>query len=381
MVTSTPRCGVRGKVGTVQDLKVDPELNEWLEQVWARRGSDLLLLAGRPARTRVDGELEDIAPETVREEVIRRCTRSLVTDEQAEEFEVEGDCDFAFTWEDKARIRGNAYHQRGEAALALRLIPKEIPSFDELGLPESVRELARMTRGFVLVTGQTGAGKTTTLASLCKEIIETRPCHVLTIEDPIEFVQESKRASVSQREVGRDAASFASALRAALREDPDVILLGEMRDPESIETALTLAETGHLVFATLHTNDAAQAIDRIIDAVPVAKTNQVRAQLAAGLTAVVSQRLLPRKGGGRQIVVFEVMIATTAVRNLVREGRLNQLARLIATGEREGMVALNTSLATAVAAGDLDEEIALATSADSGGLILQLARLRGGPSH
>jgi twitching motility protein PilT len=238
-----------------------------------------------------------------------------------------------------------------------------------------------MTRGFVLVTGQTGAGKTTTLASLCKEIIETRPCHVLTIEDPIEFVQESKRASVSQREVGRDAASFASALRAALREDPDVILLGEMRDPESIETALTLAETGHLVFATLHTNDAAQAIDRIIDAVPVAKTNQVRAQLAAGLTAVVSQRLLPRKGGGRQIVVFEVMIATTAVRNLVREGRLNQLARLIATGEREGMVALNTSLATAVAAGDLDEEIALATSADSGGLILQLARLRGGPSH
>jgi twitching motility protein PilT len=335
-----------------------------LEELWQRGGSDVFLLAGSPARMRVDGELVDAShSEVVDAADLQSLIEGLVGAAQVQEFKETGDCDFAFTWRDLGRVRASAYRQRRAPALALRLIPRAIPSFDEIGLPPVVRELIETKgRGFVLCTGATGSGKSTTQAAIIDRINSIRACHILTIEDPIEYLHESKRATVSQREIGSDSVSFARALRAALREDPDVILLGEMRDPESIEIALTLAETGHLVLATLHTRSAPQAIDRIIDGMPDGTQERVRAQLAASLDAVVAQRLLPRVGGGR-VAAFEVMIATLAVRNLIREGRTNQLARLVATGERDGMISLDASLAELVRAGQLEVEVALAVSA------------------
>jgi twitching motility protein PilT len=315
-----------------------------LEELWQRGGSDVFLLAGSPARMRVDGELVDASQSAVVGAAdLQSLIEELVDAAQVQEFNETGDCDFAFTWRDLGRVRASAYRQRRAPALALRLIPKAIPSFDEIGLPPVVRELIETKgRGFVLCTGATGSGKSTTQAAIIDRINSIRACHILTIEDPIEYLHESKRATVSQREIGSDSVSFARALRAALREDPDVILLGEMRDPESIEIALTLAETGHLVLATLHTRSAPQAIDRIIDGMPDGTQERVRAQLAASLDAVVAQRLLPRVGGGR-VAAFEVMIATLAVRNLIREGRTNQLARLVRSGQLEVEVALAVS--------------------------------------
>jgi twitching motility protein PilT len=334
-----------------------------LEELWQRGGSDVFVLAGSPTRMRVDGELIDSAhSEVVTAAALQDLIERLADAEQVREFKETGDCDFAFTWRDIGRVRASAYRQRRAPALALRLIPKAIPSFDELGLPMVIRELIETKgRGFVLCTGATGSGKSTTQAAIIDRINTIRACHILTIEDPIEYLHESKRATVSQREIGSDSVSFPRALRAALREDPDVILLGEMRDPESIEIALTLAETGHLVLATLHTRNAPQAIDRIIDGMPDGTQERVRAQLAASLDAVVAQRLLPRIGGGR-VAAFEVMIATLAVRNLIREGRTNQLTRLVATGERDGMISLDASLAELVKAGQLAVDVALASS-------------------
>jgi twitching motility protein PilT len=224
------------------------------------------------------------------------------------------------------------------------VIPTKIPSFEELGLPYAANWVAEQPRGFVLVTGPTGSGKSTTLASIVNQINEQRACHILTIEDPVEYVHNHKTSAVSQREVGLDSPSFDRALRSALREDPDVLLIGEMRDIDSIQIALTMAETGHLVFATLHTNDAAQAIDRIIDVFPAWRQEQTRVQLAASLSAVIAQRLVPRIGGG-MVAAFEVLIATNPVRNLIREGRSNQLQNVMFTNTKEGMQTLENSLA------------------------------------
>jgi len=269
--------------------------------------------------------------------------------------------DFSFTWEEKARIRGNAYRQRGNVGVALRLIPHEIPSFDWLGLPDSVQKWAQLRRGLVFVTGPTGGGKSTTLASLIEWINRNRRVHIITIEDPIEYVHNHAMSAVDQREVGDDTLSFNDALRSALREDPDVLLVGEMRDLESIRFALTIAETGHLVFATLHTNDVAQALDRIVDVFPAEQQPQVRVQLANTLSGICYQRLLPRKDGGL-VAAFEVMVANSAVRNLVREGKTNQLRNVLVTGQAEGMQTLEMSLNQLVADGVVDYDEALATS-------------------
>ena len=249
---------------------IDTEaITPWLEIMWDQKGSDLLLAGGSAPRIRVDGKLRPIegVPILLGDQ-IDTMVRTLLTREQQEVLNVEQDVDFAFSWLDRARLRGSAFTQRGETALALRMIPSAIPSFAELGLPSTAEWLANLPRGFVLVTGPTGSGKSTTLASVIDRINESRACHILTIEDPVEYVHHHKLSAVTQREVGLDSPSFDRALRSALREDPDVLLVGEMRDIESIQIALTMAETGHLVFATLHTNDAPQAIDRIIDVFP-----------------------------------------------------------------------------------------------------------------
>ena len=247
-------------------------------------------------------------------------------------------------------------------ALSLRVIPSRIPSFDQLGLPLAAELVAAQPRGFVLVTGPTGSGKSTTLASIIDRINETRPAHILTIEDPVEYVHNHKMSAVTQREIGLDSPSFDRALRSALREDPDVMLIGEMRDIDSIQIALTMAETGHLVFGTLHTNDAPQAIDRIIDVFPAWRQEQTRVQLAASLSAIFAQRLIPKIGGG-VVAAFEVLIATSAVRNLIREGRSNQLSNIMFTNAKEGMQTLENSLAQLIVDGIVTYEDALAASA------------------
>jgi len=242
------------------------------------------------------------------------------------------------------------------------MIPSRVPSFEELDLPPVATWLAGLPRGFVLVTGPTGSGKSTTLASIIDRINETRACHILTIEDPVEYVHNHKLSAVSQREIGLDSPSFDRALRSALREDPDVLLIGEMRDIESIQIALTMAETGHLVFATLHTNDAPQAIDRIIDVFPAWRQEQTKVQLSASLAAIVAQRLVPKVGGG-MVAAFEVLIANNPVRNLIREGRSNQLLNIMTTNQKEGMRTLEISLAELIVAGTVTYEDALDVSA------------------
>ena len=337
-------------------------IGEWLEVLWDAGGSDLLLSGGSPPRIRVDGSLRPIeGAQPLSGEQIRLDVWPMLNHVQQETFEENQDVDFSFTWMDRARIRGSAFTQRGEMALSLRLIPSKIPSFEELGLPFAANMVAAQPRGFVLVTGPTGSGKSTTLAAIIDRINETRPCHILTIEDPVEYVHNHKLAAVSQREIGLDTPSFDRGLRSALREDPDVLLIGEMRDVESIQIALTMAETGHLVFATLHTNDAPQAVDRIIDVFPAARQEQTRVQLAASLSAVIAQRLVPKVGGG-MVAAFEVLLATNPVRNLIREGRSNQLLNTMFTGQKEGMQTLENNLAKLIKDGQVSFEEAVAVS-------------------
>ncbi len=338
-------------------------ITPWLDILWDQKGSDLLLAGGSAPRIRVDGKLRPIegAPLLTGAE-IDALVRPLLTPSQSEMLDTEQDVDFAFSWLDRARLRGSAFTQRGETALALRMIPSAIPTFEDLDLPPTADWLANLPRGFVLVTGPTGSGKSTTLASVIDRINETRACHILTIEDPVEYVHRHKLAAVTQREIGLDSPSFDRALRSALREDPDVLLVGEMRDIESIQIALTMAETGHLVFATLHTNDAPQAIDRIIDVFPAWRQEQTRVQLSASLGAILAQRLIPKVGGG-MVAAFEVLIATNPVRNLIREGRSNQLLNIMTTNQKEGMRTLEISLAELIAAGTITYEDALNVSA------------------
>lgn len=337
-------------------------ISPWLEMLWDQGGSDLLLTGGSAPRLRVDGRLQPIegVPEMSGEEV-DTIVRSLIDADQRAVFETQQDVDFSFSWEDKARLRASAFTQRGQTALALRMIPTRIPTFDELGLPPVADWVSTLPRGLVLVTGPTGSGKSTTLASIIDRINDTRSLHVLTIEDPIEYLHQHKVSAVTQREVGLDSPSFDRAMRSCLREDPDVLLLGEMRDTESIQTALTMAETGHLVFSTLHTNDAAQAIDRMIDVFPDWRQDQIRVQLAASLGAVIAQRLLPRIGGGR-VAAFEVLIANHPVRNLIREGKSNQLLNIMATNQGEGMQTLEVNLAALISSNVITYEAALEVS-------------------
>ena len=337
-------------------------LDPLLDALWEAGGTDLLLTVGTCPLVRVDGELRPV-PDAKRLEAAdtEEVARSLLSKPQQQAFAEGNDIDFSFSWRSKARIRGNAFRQRDTIAIALRLIPRDVPSFDDLGLPPAVRRFAELKQGLVLVTGPTGSGKSTTLASIIDWINTNRAVHVLTIEDPIEYIHDHKRAAVNQREIGTDTTSFSSALRNALREDPDVLLVGEMRDLESIRFALTLAETGHLVFATLHTNDTAQAVDRLIDVFPGDQQPQIRVQMAASLTGVVYQRLVPRVGGG-MTAAYEVLVGTSPVRNLIKEHKTNQLRNSIVTGQRDGMQTLEASLGDLVKRGVVSYDEAVSRS-------------------
>jgi twitching motility protein PilT len=333
----------------------------WLDATQQLGATDLHISARRPPAVRLAGRLVELEGEPALEPgALDKLAREVLAD-MAHRIDHEGDVDFSFSWRDVSRFRGNVYWQRGTVAIALRHIPYHIPTPDELGLPPVLEGFLDAAGGLVIVTGPTGSGKSTTLASLVDQINRRRSCHIITLEEPIEYVHPHQAAMVNQREVGIDTASFAEGLRAALREDPDVLLVGEMRDLESIQTTLTIAETGHLVFATLHTNDTAQAIDRIVDVFPSDRRPQVQLQLAATLQAVVYQRLLPTLDGG-QVAAFEVMVATSAVRNIIREGRTRQLRNAVATGQADGMQTLEMSLSDLVAAGTVDLDVAMAAS-------------------
>jgi len=344
-------------------LQATAVLDSWIATLFERRGSDLLLTADSPPRMRVDGELSpmDGAPVLGPEEV-DQIVHAQLGEALGRRFDEEREVDFSFSWHDKARLRGNAFHQRGSSALAMRIVPMQIPSIAHLGLPPVVAELIAKPHGLILVTGATGSGKSTSLAAMVDYINSWRACHILTIEDPIEYVHHNKRAAVTQREIGDDTRSFPLALRSALREDPDVLLIGEMRDPDSISAALTIAETGHLVLATLHTNDTAQAIDRIVDVFSPDSRPQIQVQLAATLLGVIYQRLLPRLTGDGRVAAFEVMVANPSVRNLIREGKTRQLRNVVSTHLSEGSRTLERSLSELVSAGMIDYATAAAAS-------------------
>ena len=336
--------------------KSDP-IDHYLEVLWDRKASDLLLTAGAPPLLRIDGMLTPMdGLEALRPAEIERMVLGVLSEDLAARFEADKEIDFSFNWRSLARFRANAFLQRGSFGLAVRAIPFEIPSLQELGLPPVTERLTQLPHGLILVTGPTGCGKSTTLASMLDHINHTRACHILTIEDPIEYVHRHHLSAVNQREVGEDTHSFTRALRSALREDPDVLLIGEMRDLETIRIALTVAETGHLVFATLHTNDTAQALDRIVDVFPAEQQGQIRVQLANSLQAVYYQQLLPRIGGGR-VAAFEVLLASHAVRNLIKEGKSNHIRNVVLTGQREGMQTLEVALSELIAHGVIDPEL------------------------
>ena len=320
-----------------------------LLEVLERRASDLHLTAGAPPTVRVRGHLQPLdgypamTPTDTREIVY-----SILSSDQRQRLETDWQIDFAYTVPGRARFRVNAYFQRAAIGAAFRLIPFEITPIDRLGLPPVVHEFCRKPRGFVLVTGPTGSGKSTSLASMIDEINETRQEHILTIEDPIEFLHDHKKCLVNQRELGADAQGFGLALKAALRQDPDVILVGEMRDLETIQTALTAAETGHLVFATLHTQDTPQTIDRIIDVFPPHQQQQVRVQLSVALQGIMTQQLLPTADGSGRIVACETLVPTPAIRNLIREGKTHQIYSSLQTGGQVGMQTMDAALASLV---------------------------------
>jgi twitching motility protein PilT len=346
----------------MQNDPIGSRIDGLLHSLWTARGTDLLLTAGMPPQIRVHGELRAAPGQAV---LTGDDTDSLLAEllapEPAAAWAATHEYDFSFSWRDNARVRGNAFTQRGLTALALRMIPRDIPTMADLGLPPVLADFARQHQGLVLVTGPTGSGKSTTLAAVIDQINTDRACHIITVEDPIEYVHEHKRSAVNQREVGSDTASFPDALRSALREDPDVLMVGEMRDLESIRFALTIAETGHLVFATLHTNDTAQSLARIIDVFPAEQQAQVRVQLSAALTGIVYQRLMPRIGGGL-VAAYEVLVANSAIRNLIKEGKTHQLRNSLVTGQREGMVTFEQSLSALVQAGQVSYEDAVARS-------------------
>ncbi len=336
------------------------DIQELLQIAIDNKASDLHLLVGIPPTLRVNGVLLQISgKEVLTGQKIQELVWQITNAEQKEILAVNKELDFSFEFEGKARFRINAYHQRGSMAASLRLIPFEIRGIDELGLPKICHTFATLKQGFILVTGPTGHGKSTTLAAILNEINQARTEHIVTIEDPIEFVLPKGKSIVSQREVHGDTHSWEIALRSCLREDPNVVLIGEMRDYETIASALTIAETGHLVFATLHTNSAAQTVDRIVDVFPEHAKSQVRMQLSSTLEAVLSQRLLPCLTGGR-VVAYEIMTVTPAVQTSVREGKTHMIDNIIQTSAELGMVSLETNLTSLVKQGKISLETAQA---------------------
>ncbi len=338
-------------------------IEDLMEQLIEMGGSDLHLTAGLPPYFRISGKLQPIGDEALTAEECQRLIFSMLNNTQRKNLEQNWELDCSYGVRGLARFRVNVYKDRGTYAACLRALSSKIPNFDKLGLPDVVREMAEKPRGLILVTGPTGSGKTTTLAAMIDLINRTRPEHILTIEDPIEFVYEPLKSLIHQRQLGEDTKSFSNALRAALREDPDIILVGEMRDLETISLAISAAETGHLVFATLHTSSAAQTVDRIIDVFPAEKQTQVRVQLSNSLVAVFSQTLVPKKnpkpGEYGRIMAQEIMITTPAIANLIREGKTAQVYSAIQTGGKLGMQTLEKVLADQYKSGLITFEAAM----------------------
>ncbi|HOV88570.1 MAG TPA: type IV pilus twitching motility protein PilT [Candidatus Paceibacterota bacterium] len=356
------------------DIFYKEKLESLLILTAQQNASDLHFSVGRKPTLRIDGRLVSIAKEEVyTKDVVEGLIDALVPEGRKEEFLKNREVDFSYTLSDKARFRVNVYFQRGNMAAALRFIPYKIRTIEELNLPPVLHDFAKYTQGFVLVVGPAGHGKSTTLAAIIDEINHERTAHIIAIEDPIEYVFIQDRSIIDQREVLSDTLSFHRGLRSILRQDPDVIMVGEMRDPETIQTAITAAETGHLVFSTLHTNSASQTIDRIIDSFPASQQAQIRTQLAATLVGIVSQRLVPRLNGGR-IPACEVMLTNSAIRNLIREDKIYQIDLVIETSVQERMISLNRSLANLVKQSEISLETAESYSLNPAELANLLAR-------
>lgn len=351
------------------------KLQDLLTTAAKQNASDLHIGVGRRPTLRIDGVLVPLQKEPmVTPEIAEALVMQLLTPEQQKRFLEEKQLDFAYTLGDKARFRVNVYFQRGYMAASLRLIPGRIRTVEELGLPPILHEFTSLSQGFILLVGPAGHGKSTTLAALLDEVNHKRTDHIITIEDPIEYMFVQDRCLISQKEVGNDVPNFSSGLRTILRQDPDVVMIGEMRDPTSISTAMTAAETGHLVFSTLHTNSAAQTIDRIIDSFPPEQQGQVISQLAATLVAIVSERLLPRLSGGR-VPAVEIMLVNPAIRNLIRERKVYQIDLVIETSLQEGMITLNRSLSNLVKSKEISLETAEIYSFNPAELRILLERI------
>ena len=340
-------------------MAVQMQINKLLQTVVNKKGSDLLLTVGCKPMLRLNGRLIPLQTKVLDDEDTVALMKSITSDRSQQELQEVGSSDFSFTFGEQARFRVSVFKQRGHTAVAMRLIPNRIMSFEEIGLSDNIKKLLWRPRGMILVTGPTGSGKSTTLATMVDFINTQRDLHIITIEDPIEYYHEHKRSVITQRELGVDVPSFSEGLRRALRQDPDVILVGEMRDLETMETAISAAETGHLVFATLHTNSAETSINRIVDAFPPQQQEQVRIQLASNLLAVVCEALIPDTTGQGRVAAFEVMVSTPAIRNLIRQQKVHQLESEIQTGSKYGMILLDDFLAGLCRAGRISDEEAL----------------------
>ena len=319
-------------------------MDDLLREAVARRASDLHITIGVPPILRINGSLKHTNYPALTPQDTDRLLGEITSPDQRDKFYQSGELDASYALPQVSRFRVNAFRQRGATALVFRVITEKVPTMEQLGHPEVLKTLARKPRGLVLVTGPTGSGKSTTLAAMINQINTERDCHIITLEDPIEYIHDHKQSIVNQREINTDTKSFANALRAALREDPDVILVGEMRDAETIGIAITAAETGHLVFATLHTSDAAQTIDRIIDVFPPYQQQQIRIQLSLTLQGIIAQQLLPRSDGNGRVAAMEILVATPAIRNLIREGKTHQILSSLQTGAKSGMQAMDMAL-------------------------------------
>ena len=351
------------------------EMLEMLQLCVDEGASDLHLRVDAPPMLRIHGALTPIDGDPLDEEDTLELAKVIATEEQLAEVNDRGGCDFAYAFEDQARFRVSVFKERGRFGLALRLIPNALLTLQQIGLPEQVRELLFKPRGLVLVTGPTGSGKSTTLASMLNIINEQRDCHIITVEDPIEYYHANKKSLVTQREIGNDVPSFSESIRRALRQDPDVILIGEMRDLETMQAAITAAETGHLVFATLHTTGAATTVDRIVDAFPTEQQPQVRTQLSVSISAIISQLLLKRIDKPGRVAAFEIMIATPSIRSRIRDNKTFMIDSDIQTGAKFGMISLDTHLMNLYTAGIISYEDLITMSRDPDTVVQKLKEL------
>ena len=363
---TTPQFQPRPTAKPVQKKSVvELHIDELLDLIIAMKGSDLHIASGIPPVIRADGELKPTPYENMSPLDIQQMMYAILTDEQIQKFESTWELDFSYALQKKARFRVNIFRDKGSVAASLRLIPTKIPTLEDMGMPPVIEKMTHLKRGLVLVTGPTGSGKSTTLAAMINEINLTRSEHIITIEDPIEFVHNHKLSVINQRELGMDTKSFGNALRASLREDPDIILVGEMRDLETMSLAVSAAETGHLVFGTLHTNSAASSVDRIVDGFPPGQQGQVRLQLSNNIQAIVSQQLIPTtpnyqaSSGRGRVAAQEIMIANAAIRNLIREAKAHQITSIIQTSANIGMITTDACLRNLYMEGKISHENAM----------------------